>query len=99
MSEKPVSLRVVRNRREREEQRRVHREIVTDAKYVKQRFPECDGYLLVAWDRHGNSISRWENRANAIHTDCIGEFAKRQIERVISQKDAQDLISEPDDPA
>ena len=92
---KPVKLKVIRNKRERAEQRRIHRMMTADAKHIKTTMPDCDGYVLVAWDREGYSVPLWENRTRCMPSACIGEFVKRQIERAVHVDDAKDAILGP----
>ena len=85
---KVVSFTVHKNNRDRIEDRRVSRELLSDAKIMTRR-KDVHGYALVTWTRDQDADVAWRYSEN-VPTSVMPEFVKGAIQRKISMIDCRD---------
>lgn len=85
---KVVSLSVHRNTREQRRRHEVSRDFVTDAKRLA-REKGLDGYVMVAWNGSGDSLSAW-SWSKTVPRERIQEFTRAAIAKQMTKFDAEE---------
>ena len=85
---KVVSLTVHKNNRDRIEDRRTSKDMISDAKLLARR-KDVHGYAIIAWDRDQSAETAW-SKCQSVPTNILPEFVRGALSRRISMLDNQE---------